>query len=660
MNHVTIFSNGIADFRRNFAVKQGSTQSVSIPVNRSHIGDILASLDVYGPVTLSVPPSFIPSNQMEGKLVLDTENVFCSLASKLVGAKVSVGRAGGAEPIDGILMGLHSQQYSGNGEAITEYYISILSNGKLRNVAIQSVSSLEFTDELVKAEIDKALRRQFESLRPQMTTINFEALGTKDGEMTVHYTVPTAAWKMSYRLRDSGAGVLLEGFAIVDNNTEEDWNNVMVSVVAGEPVTFNTDLAQSKIPARSTVNVVADRVVGAIEPERGYARNARKVLRGLPASNSVSPQPASCGFPEEFGDDVAALHCFYTQSASSTSSSTTTDESAFGLNSEVREVGDFSVFEASTPVSIGAGQSATLPMFSVALNKARFILYYRNGSERPYRSFQLRNETEHSLGRGICTVYQKGTYAGSCILPSCRQDEERMLPHALETGVRVHMETKNDNNKRCCLRISQGVAVIETRVSCETLYRVENTKKEMFELVLDHDKNYDGQMRATIGDTKVEPIETLKNGFRFSLALAPNDNVEFVVYEERVVTNEVHLAGDTGYRWLDNNIISQNLPTSKEIQLCIDIRKKLDAEEHQKALQVKSLQTVQAEQLRVIDLLKSDPTNVGWKNDLQTSEIEIRKLSRELIPAAQEKIGKLQEAFEASLAKVVFQWQDEQ
>src|SRR5690606_31798376 len=58
-----------------------------------------------------------------------------------------------------------------------------------------------------------------------------------------------------------------QGFAVVDNNTDEDWQDVLISVVTGEPITFSTDLADSKTPKRSHVDIVSERALGAVEAE---------------------------------------------------------------------------------------------------------------------------------------------------------------------------------------------------------------------------------------------------------------------------------------------------------------------------------------------------------------------------------------------------------
>jgi len=66
----------------------------------------------------------------------------------------------------------------------------------------------------------------------------------------------TPVWKTSYRLiLDNAAatvapatqpagGASLQGWAIVENQTDNDWNNVQLSLVSGRPISFVEDLYQ--------------------------------------------------------------------------------------------------------------------------------------------------------------------------------------------------------------------------------------------------------------------------------------------------------------------------------------------------------------------------------------------------------------------------------
>jgi len=62
-------------------------------------------------------------------------------------------------------------------------------------------------------------------------------------------------WKTSYRLllEDKPSSSKLQGWAIVENQTESDWNNISLSLVSGRPISFMMNLYQPLYATRPTV-----------------------------------------------------------------------------------------------------------------------------------------------------------------------------------------------------------------------------------------------------------------------------------------------------------------------------------------------------------------------------------------------------------------------
>src|SRR5258708_11229193 len=52
-------------------------------------------------------------------------------------------------------------------------------------------------------------------------------------------------WKTTYRLWiDKNKKAFLQGWAIVENTTDDDWNQVSLGLVSGRPISFRMDLYQ--------------------------------------------------------------------------------------------------------------------------------------------------------------------------------------------------------------------------------------------------------------------------------------------------------------------------------------------------------------------------------------------------------------------------------
>jgi hypothetical protein len=78
--------------------------------------------------------------------------------------------------------------------------------------------------------------------------------GTGLRELLVSYVSEVPVWKTTYRIVLSpDAAPMLQGWAIVDNTTGEDWSNVDLSLVAGAPQSFIQRISQPQYARRPVV-----------------------------------------------------------------------------------------------------------------------------------------------------------------------------------------------------------------------------------------------------------------------------------------------------------------------------------------------------------------------------------------------------------------------
>ena len=91
------------------------------------------------------------------------------------------------------------------------------------------------------------LATQTDEQRRQVT-LHFAGKGKR--EVRVGYVTEAPLWKMSYRLLIGGANPAntgkpyLQGWAMVENTSDDDWQNVRLSLVSGRPISFIQDLYQ--------------------------------------------------------------------------------------------------------------------------------------------------------------------------------------------------------------------------------------------------------------------------------------------------------------------------------------------------------------------------------------------------------------------------------
>ncbi len=659
-NHVIIYSNGIADFQRCYAVGVGATQQISIPVRQDHLADVLASFNVFGNVKLASPPTFRPSNELEGNLSISPANVLESLARDLSGTQVRVERVGGT--VEGTLVGLHQEQEANTGEPVEVKSVIVLAADGLRRCPLREIQSLQFLDEDVQQEISKGLQRNYQRIKPNSTFVELELSAAEESaEAIVQYTIPAAAWKISYRLRMAEERAAeLQGFAIVDNNTDEDWTDFRVSVVTGEPITFTTDLAESKSPARKHVNLVADTALGAVE----LAAHEFGEGAGIDDDTSTLFHASIEGQPPQKLMARSRLSSLASRSTAETPSA------------DVREVGDFSVFESQSTVTIPAQRSTVIPVFNLEVAEVKRVLHYKeaNHPERPYRSIDFTNTATFSLARGVCTVFEEGAYAGSCIMPALKTDESRLLPHALETGVTVRHEPREQRGKVVALRLSEGFCYTSTRQRRKTHYHITNNRDQQFQLYLDHVFNLrEPETEATLRrDGNEEPLAVhakISGGLRFMLELPPKSTLTITVTEQRIDSTQVQIVSvsktheNLQIGWIEDNLVKANGPLASDpaVLSCLRIQRELESQKREISNAVQETERLAERQERLRQNIKTggqDELTNRWRKELDEAEQAIRSIEEEQLPGLRTAEQALRSRLREALQSLSAEWSD--
>ncbi len=249
-------------------------------------------------------------------------------------------------------------------------------------------------------------------------------------DLSVTYIAPAPTWRVSYRLvtaplAQGGPRALLLAWGIFDNRLEEDLEGISLSLVAGMPISFVYDLYTPFTPERPVVKEEArvaaapvEFAAEALEDTFGMmlGESEAKALRAAPMSvrAAAAPAPGRRSVSREALEKAAPV--------------TTTGEA----------LGELFQYVIGTPVTVGRGQSAMVPIVSANLNYRKDLLY--NGSKmpaHPVATLRLKNETGLTLERGPVTVLEGGEYVGEAVLPFTATSGEITVPYAVELGVKV-------------------------------------------------------------------------------------------------------------------------------------------------------------------------------------------------------------------------------
>src|SRR6185295_308355 len=88
----------------------------------------------------------------------------------------------------------------------------------------------------------------------QKKSVSLSFRGDGKRKVLVGYVVESPLWKTSYRLVVNGDGkASLQGWAVVENTTDDDWTNVKMALVSGRPISYQMDLYPPIYVPRPTV-----------------------------------------------------------------------------------------------------------------------------------------------------------------------------------------------------------------------------------------------------------------------------------------------------------------------------------------------------------------------------------------------------------------------
>ena len=250
IRRVILYSNGVAYIERRGAVTGHA--EIDLSFKQSQDDDVLKSMVVLdlgqgriGAVSYnsSAPPSArmadIPFS-IEAGTASGNNGGLAGVLSQLQGARVVVAVAN--RTVTGSILTIEERrsQLDANKPAQTSHALVIASaGGELMSFDLAEVRSIKLIDEGTRRDVSEFANATASARRRDAKTIVVTSDGAGSREMLVSYTIAAPIWKTTYRVvLDSTGKPFFQGWAIVDNVSDEDWNNISLSLVSGSPVSF--------------------------------------------------------------------------------------------------------------------------------------------------------------------------------------------------------------------------------------------------------------------------------------------------------------------------------------------------------------------------------------------------------------------------------------
>lgn len=250
VRRVILYSNGVAYIERRGKVTGHA--EISFSFKQSQVDDVLKSMVVLdlgqgriGAVSYnsSAPPSArlaeIPFSIASGSDG-NSNGGLAGVLRQLQGARVIV--SAGTRIVTGSILTVEerkSQIDAAKPPVISHALVLASDGGELSSFDLAEVRSVKLVDEGAKRDVSEFATASASARRRDAKTIVVTSDGAGTREMLVSYTIAAPIWKTTYRVvLDQTGKPFFQGWAIVDNVGDEDWNNVSLSLVSGTPVSF--------------------------------------------------------------------------------------------------------------------------------------------------------------------------------------------------------------------------------------------------------------------------------------------------------------------------------------------------------------------------------------------------------------------------------------
>ena len=518
-----MFKHGIGYFEREGQIE--GDEAIELQFKAAEMNDVLKSLTALDLDGGSISSISYESTKPMARLLeevaihLPDSNVLTSLIGQIQGTPVSF-TIGGTKH-EGEIIGVESFQKQGGDDPVLEHRLVLLSQGKhVESYNLLEISSLELLDEKVREDLKYLLETLLSSKRADLKKMRIFARGAGLRKVHVSYIIETPVWKTSYRvLLQQDQKPWLQGWALIDNTQDEDWNDVEVSLVAGLPVSFVHDLYNMRYQKRPVIGTQEEAPYAPPVLEEAVMYEAQS------ADSGVLPMPAAAAARPVRGKVMRAAV-----------------QQKVEVTRQIREAGEMYEYLIRNPVTVKRGQSALVPVLAESIEGSRVAVFNESIREKnPMAALEVKNNLGTTLEGGPVTVFEEGGYAGEAMLQTLTPQSRQILPFAVELGCVITRDHRAKTQPVHLVRIANGVVYLYHAILNNTIYGIRNKSARKLDLILEHPFRHGWELVDT-----PEPFERTDNYYRFRIAVEPDSQQEFTVSEKGLEHRSISVATITG------------------------------------------------------------------------------------------------------------------
>lgn len=526
---VTLYKHGIGFFEREGVAPAGD--EIQLDFQNSDMNDVLKSLtvtDLSGGIVKAI--RYDSNESPEQRLArfpfkLGSDELLSSFLDRLKGARLEL-KLDNNKPITGSIVGARAIQIGTENDRrnLREQITLLLDSGEMQNFDLASIAALRLLDAQLEQQLKQYLTTLGQTRSRDRRSVYIESQGKDARRLRASYITPTAIWKSSYRLSLNDADSTLEGWAIVDNITGEDWDNVKLAVVSGRPISFISLLDTPRYGQRQVAELPQDQAAGPVVYGGSLDSGGAGGAAGGVAESAPVPAPSRQELAKRFTASAGLvapeqLNARQTVQVSSVAGATGA------------AVGELFEYSFANPVTIKKNQSAMLPFLQDKLQARKLLIYTDNDGEHPVNAAELVNKTGKTLDGGPITVYDAGAYAGEALFETLKTGDKRLIGYAVDYGTRITTAFESSDRSVREIHVSNGDLHLKYAQRQTRNYTVRNIDQKAKTLIVQEEAAPDSTVLSP------KPIERTASAYRFEVKL-PADGSQTLKIEQEQVTYE--------------------------------------------------------------------------------------------------------------------------
>ena len=381
-----------------------------------------------------------------------------------------------------------------------DWKLTLLSRGHMQIVRLSKVKSISLHDGDLAMQLHRSLDASAGEGMFEQVDIDIRLVDARSHRLEVSYVVGSPMWKPTYRVvlpKDGNGEALLQGWAVVDNVSGEDWNKVRLSLTSGAPIAFRYDLhTPREVYRRDMTRSAVDKRAAVALGETSWEEEEESVdeVAAPEPEPESAPVAASAPIggvaPNDYGpiqDEMAELDRRDARSSKKRPARVRSPSGGAAISADVdsmtidvdtlrrstmasaraQRISGLTRIDLQDRVTVPDGTSTMVALINESVVAEQTFLYKPGGAgygyeANPYRVVRFENSTDYVLEPGPISIYSGGSFVGEGLSEAVGAGTSVTIPFAVEPNVMVTSAKQYSGQEMTVTRIVRGVLEVES------------------------------------------------------------------------------------------------------------------------------------------------------------------------------------------------------